>query len=74
MPFDVPITGDNILEENNKIFKLFIVPESIPYFFSRGNPSTASVIIMNDDGKQYQHNIQSCVIMYVSTCVNVSWI
>ena len=53
VPFDVPIASDNILEENNKTFKLFIVPESMPYFFSRGNPSAASVIIMNDDGKQY---------------------
>ena len=56
MPFDVPITGDNILE-NDEFFDLFVVPESMPHFFSRGDPSTALVIIMNDDGKQYQHSI-----------------
>ena len=50
MPFDVSITIDNVLE-GNETFKLFIVPESIPYFFSRGNPGSASVIIMNEDGR-----------------------
>jgi len=52
VPFDVPITSDNILE-SNELFSLFIVPESMPYFFSRSNPGITYVIILNDDGKQY---------------------
>ena len=52
VPLDVSINSDNLLEDD-EIFRLFIVPESMPYFFSRGNPSTASVIIMNNDGKQH---------------------
>ena len=35
------------------MFRLFIIPESLPYFFSRGNPGTAVVIILNDDGKKF---------------------
>ena len=34
------------------MFRLFIIPESLPYLFSRGNPGTAVVIILNDDGKK----------------------
>ena len=65
MPFDVPITSDNILE-SNELFSLFIAPESMPYFFSRGNPGTINVIILNDDGKQYLH---ICMCNY--TCINM---
>ena len=64
VPFDVSITSDNILEEN-ETFRFFIVPESLPYFFSRGNPDIASVIILNDDGKQYLH---------IYLCSYASWI
>ena len=66
MPFDVPITSDNIVEVN-KIFKLYIAPESMPYFFSRGNPGATEVIILDDDGKQYLH-IYMCNYAYINIC------
>jgi len=48
--FDVTIIDDNILEDNEN-FSLVIISESLPTLFSHGNPSVATIIIMNDDGK-----------------------
>ena len=48
--FDIPITSDNLLE-GNETFRLFIIPKSLPYLFSRGNPATAVVMIINNEGK-----------------------
>jgi len=52
--FDVPIIDDIILEDDEN-FNLGIICKSLPNFFSRGNPSVATIIIMNDDGKQFIH-------------------
>ena len=51
--FDIPITDNNVVEED-KIFRLAIAPESLPYLVSRGNPGVAMVTIVNDDGKSLQ--------------------
>ena len=48
--FDVPIIDDNILEDNEN-FSLVIIPESLPNLLSHGNPSMATMIIVNDDSK-----------------------
>ena len=49
---DVPIIDDIILEDNEN-FSLVIICKSLPTLFSCGNPSVATIIIMNDDGKQF---------------------
>ena len=48
--FDISITDDNVVE-NDEVFSLAIMPESLPYLVSRGNPSVAMVTIVSDDGK-----------------------
>ena len=48
--FDIPIT-DNDVVEDDKVFRLAIMPESLPYLVSRGNPGVAMVTIVSDDGK-----------------------
>ena len=48
--FVIPITDDEVVE-NDEIFRLTIMPESLPYLVSRGNPGVAMVTIVSDDGK-----------------------
>ena len=50
VPFDIPIVDDNILEGNEN-FDIIIVPGSLPDGFTRGNPGTATVNIIDDGGK-----------------------
>ena len=52
MQFEVPIIDDNIYEYN-ETFQLIINSSSLPTDISAGIPYQATVIIMNDDGKQY---------------------
>ena len=42
--------------------------ESLPYYFSRGNPSTAVVIILNDDGKKFLQRLITLNIWLSSRC------
>jgi len=48
--FDVPITDDSILESNEN-FMLTINQPSLPTGVSPGDPSEATVTIVDDDGK-----------------------
>ena len=50
VPFDISIVDDNILLEDNENFDIIIVPESLPPNVTVGNPSRATVSII-DDGK-----------------------
>ena len=50
VPFDIPIVDDNILE-NTEDFNIIIVPGSLPNGVTRGDPGTATVNIIDDDGK-----------------------
>ena len=50
VPFDVPITDNNILEVN-KSFNLIIIRNSLTNKVTLGTPSQARVTIMDDDGK-----------------------
>jgi len=49
--FDVPINGDNILEDNEN-FTLTIDSPSLPTGVNRGDLVSASVTILDDDSKQ----------------------
>ena len=49
VPFDVPITNDIVLEENED-FDLIIVPGLLPNRISRGRPGKTTVTILDDDG------------------------
>jgi len=48
--FDVPITDDSILEDNEN-FMLTIDQSSLPTNVNRGDPGGATVTIVNDDCK-----------------------
>ena len=48
MPFDVPITDDNILE-NDETFTVAVDPSSLPNGVGVGDPSSTTVTIVNDD-------------------------
>ena len=50
MEFDVSINDDMILENDEK-FTLVIDSTRLPENVTVGNPDTAVVIIVNDDGK-----------------------
>ena len=47
---DITVTDDGVVEDE-EIFRLAIMPESLPYLVSRGNPGVAMVTIVSDDGK-----------------------
>ena len=46
--FDVPITNDNILE-GDETFTVAVDPSSLPNDVEVGDPSSATVTIVNDD-------------------------
>jgi len=48
--FDVPITDDSLLEGNEN-FMLTIDQPSLPTGVTRGDPSEATVTIVDNDGK-----------------------
>ena len=48
--FDISITDDDLVEDD-EILRLAIMPESLPYLVSRGNPGVAMITIVSDDGK-----------------------
>jgi len=48
--FDVPITDDDILEGSEN-FMLTIDQSSLPANINRGDPGSATVTIVDDDGK-----------------------
>ena len=50
VPFNISIFNDSILE-GNEDFDITIIPSSLPNDVSRGNPRTATVTIVDDDGK-----------------------
>jgi len=50
VPFDVPITDDNILE-GNEDFTLTIDSSLLPDGVTRGNPGSATVTIVDNDRK-----------------------
>ena len=50
VPFDVPITDDNILEGNEN-FTLTIDLSSLPDSVTRGNPGSATVTVVDNDRK-----------------------
>ena len=50
VPFDIPIVDDKVLEGNEN-FDITIVPASFPDDVTRGNPGTATVTIVDDEGK-----------------------
>ena len=54
VPFDVPITNDDVLESNED-FTLTINSSSLPDGVTRGNPGSATVNIRNDDGEFAQY-------------------
>jgi len=60
--FDVPINDDNILEGNEN-FMLTIDQPSLPTGVNRGDPSEATVTIVDNDGKLniLHHNRNSVV-------------
>ena len=49
VPFNISIVDDSILE-GREDFNIIIVPGSLPEDVSRGNPGTATVNIIDDDG------------------------
>jgi len=50
--FDVPITDDSILEGNEN-FMLTVDQSSLSTGVSRGDPSEATVTIVDNDGKEF---------------------
>jgi len=52
--FDISINDDSILEDNEN-FMLTIDQSSLPTNVNRGNPGSATVTIVDNDGKQF-HN------------------
>ena len=48
--FYISVTDDGVVEDD-ETFRLAIMPESLPYLVSRGNPGVAMVTIVSDDGK-----------------------
>ena len=50
IPFDISIVDDNILLKDNENFDIIIVPVLLPPNVTVGNPSRATVTII-DDGK-----------------------
>ena len=48
--FDVPITDDSILEGNEN-FMLTIDQSSLPTGVNRGDPGSATVTVVDNDGK-----------------------
>lgn len=50
IPFNVPITDDNMVEVNEK-FDLIIDESSLPSTVHIGSINQATVIILDDDGK-----------------------
>ena len=50
VPFSVPINDDNILEDDED-FTVTIDPSSLPAGATRGNPGSATVTIVDDEGK-----------------------
>ena len=50
VPFDIPIT-DDVIQEGNENFMLTIDP-SLPTYVSVGDPSEATVTIVDNDGKK----------------------
>ena len=50
VPFDVPINDDDILE-GNEDFDLTIIRNTLPDGVTRGNPASATVTIVDDEGK-----------------------
>ena len=51
VPFNVSITDDNI-SEGNEDFMVTIDPSSVPDSVGIGDPSEATVTIVDGDGKQ----------------------
>ena len=52
VPFDVPINGDDILEDD-EVFTLTIIANSLPSKVSRGNPGRATITIINVISKSF---------------------
>ena len=50
IPFDVPITNDDVLE-NNETFSLNIISSSVPDQVIIGNPRQSTVTIIDNDSK-----------------------
>ena len=48
VPFDISIVEDSILLEDNENFDIIIVPDSLPPNVTRGDPSRATVTIIDD--------------------------
>ena len=50
VPFNIPIVDDSTLE-GREDFNIVIVQGSLPSGVTRGDPGTATVNIIDDDGK-----------------------
>ena len=50
VPFDVPINNDNF-NEGNEDFDLTIIRNTLPAGVTRGDPDSATVTIVDDEGK-----------------------
>ena len=48
VPFDISIVDDSILLEDNEKFNITIMEESLPLNVMPGDPSTATVTIIDD--------------------------
>ena len=57
--FNVSLTDDNTFERN-EIFMITIDPSSLPNNITVGDPSEASVTIMDNDGKNYNVYLVYC--------------
>ena len=51
VPFDVPINDDDIIE-GNEDFDLTIIRTSLPDGVTRGDPASATVTIVDNEGKK----------------------
>ena len=50
VPFDIGIVNDDILEGNEE-FDIVVIGATLPDRVTRGNPSRATVTIVDDDSK-----------------------
>ena len=60
--FNVSVTDDHIFERN-EIFMITIDPSSLPNNVTVGDPSEATVTIMENDGKNYNVYLVYCYAM-----------
>jgi len=52
VPFDIPINDDDLVE-GNEDFDLTIIRNTLPDGVTRGNPGSATVTIVDDEGEHF---------------------